>query len=176
MYLISIAPINDHSPIRACVNEDECLSRPSMTTESKEDESGIKNFQKADRMAKEQELDVVKRVLCQIHFGMNAMKLRAEALQKELVSQDDPILTKVLDFIHDFLSLPPIPSALLSDCGKHTVESQTEVATMEELLYQPDELEQSVDELRSVVDENGVVIDSLHKLHLNSINDLRRRL
>ena len=149
-----------------------------MEIEGREEGDGVVDIQQADLMTKEQELDVLKRVLCQTHFEMTTMKLRAEAIQQELLSQDNPNLTNVLDFINDFLSLPShIPSIVLSNSmTPSTAESQPKSAPVEDLPYQTDELEQSVDTLRSVVDENGSVIDDLQKLHLDSVSDLRQRL
>ena len=175
---ISIALIEENSLIGTCIKRDECLSPFSMEIEGREEGDGVVDIQQADLMTKEQELDVLKRVLCQTHFEMTTMKLRAEAIQQELLSQDNPNLTNVLDFINDFLSLPShIPSIVLSNSmTPSTAESQPKSAPVEDLPYQTDDLEQSVDTLRSVVDENGSVIDDLQKLHLDSVSDLRQRL
>ena len=99
---ISIALIEENSLIGTCIKRDECLSPFSMEIEGREEGDGVVDIQQADLMTKEQELDVLKRVLCQTHFEMTTMKLRAEAIQQELLSQDNPNLTNVLDFINDF--------------------------------------------------------------------------
>ena len=154
------------------------MSQSSREKDGNEEKDVVVDIRQMDQMTQEEELDALRKALCQTHFEMTSMKLKAEVIRKELLSRDSPNLTSLLGFIDDVLSVPSyIPSILsMESIVPSVVESQRESMPVDNIMYQTNELEQNVDTLRSIVDENGSVIDDLQKMHLESVNDLRQRL